>query len=218
MAAFIADILTAGLVSAGLTAFMLWLTKSWIGERLRNAIKAEYDQTLETHKAQLKSASDVEVERLKAQLSIAANEHHIVFSKLQEHRANVIAEMYGQLVEAYWAFQSFVSPFEMGGEPKKSEKYVTALNKSTDFFRYFEKNKIYLPEELCAQIDEFLKNMRKEAIGFGVYVQYGEERLPDHTLRAMHEKWTAASTYFDTEVPKAKKALENELRRLIGAA
>ena len=40
-------ILTSGAVSA----LLVWLTKTWISERLKHAIKHEYDEKLETYKA-----------------------------------------------------------------------------------------------------------------------------------------------------------------------
>ena len=86
------------LVGAG-----IWLARSWLSERLKNSIRAEYDQKLETHKAQLKSQSDIAIERLRADLSIATAEHNIQFARLHEKRAEVIAETYARLTELhYW--------------------------------------------------------------------------------------------------------------------
>ena len=63
--------------SVGLSGLLVWLTKSWISERLKNAIKHEYDEKLETHKAQLKREYDKEIEEFKAHLQIAAAERNI---------------------------------------------------------------------------------------------------------------------------------------------
>ena len=71
---FAIQVITSASVSTALAALLLWLTKSWISERLKNAIKNEYDQKLESHKAQLKAQSDVEIEKLRSQLSISATE------------------------------------------------------------------------------------------------------------------------------------------------
>ncbi len=91
---FILEILPSATVSGLLTAALLFLTRSWVSERLKNSIKNEYDLKLETHKselkarldsdiethkAQLKSQSDVEIEKLKASLNVAAAEKHIKF-------------------------------------------------------------------------------------------------------------------------------------------
>lgn len=105
---------------------------------------------------------------------------------------------------------------EWAGEPSKNEKYGTALKKSAEFFRYFDKNRIYLPPELCDQLDQFLRGMRSKVIGFGVYLTHDEAYMPDEGIRKKHEAWMDASQYFDKEVPKARQALEAELRKLIG--
>ena len=58
---FIIQVITSASVSVALSGLLVWLTKSWISERLKHAIKAEYDEKLETHKAQLRAHSDVEL-------------------------------------------------------------------------------------------------------------------------------------------------------------
>ena len=83
---------------------------------------------------------------------------------------------------------------EWSGQPSKREKYATALNKSTDFYRFFEKNRIYLPVELCDSLDGFLKSMRAKVAGFGVYLASDEEHLPDGASRKKLEAWADASS------------------------
>ena len=58
---FLLEILTSATVSSILSGLLIWMTKSWIAERLKNSIKSEYDQKLETHKAQLKGIMDIEI-------------------------------------------------------------------------------------------------------------------------------------------------------------
>ena len=43
---FILEILPSATISGLLTAALLFLTRTWVSERLKNAIKAEYDQKL----------------------------------------------------------------------------------------------------------------------------------------------------------------------------
>lgn len=214
---FFLQLLSSAVVSAFLSGFVIWLTKSWISERLKNSIKNEYDEKLETHKAQLKAQADVESERLRSQLSIAATEHQVKFSRLHDKRAEVIAELYGLLVQAHWDAGSFISPVEFGGEPTKKEKYITAMNAIADFFRFFEKNKIYLPIELCDLLEKFVQTMRQKVIGFGVYVNIDEDALAPQTYQKKHEAWMASWAYFDKEVPLARAALEQELRNILGS-
>jgi hypothetical protein len=69
MSDLIVTIITSASVSAVLAGALVWLSKTWIGERLKNAIKHEYDQKLELHKARLKGEYDSSLARLNADLS-----------------------------------------------------------------------------------------------------------------------------------------------------
>lgn len=185
-----------------------WLARSLIGQLL--------SRDLESFKSELSSATAVSVERTKHELQLAAQERNLLLTKLHEKRAQVIAELYGLLVEAQWAAQDFASPMEWAGEPNKREKYATALTRATDFYRFFDKNRIYLPKDLCSNLDEFLRAMRSKVIGFGVYLSREEEHMADAAIEKKHDAWGKASTYFDEEAPKTREALEAALRHLIG--
>jgi len=169
---------------------------------------------LEKFKASLAAASTEASERLKHELQMASLEHQVRFSKLHERRAEVIASLYGLLVEVQWAGQSLVAMAEFGGEPPKAEKYVTAMNKSAEFFREFDKNRIFLPESVCQQIEEFVRGMRTRVISFGVYSQT-DAYAPEHVVKEKLDVWVKSSEYFDKEVPAARRALEAELRNML---
>ena len=137
---------------------------------------------------------------------------------MHEKRAEVIAELYGLLVEANWAVAVFVSPIDWAEEPSKQEKYVSAMNSVAAFFRFFEKHRIYLPPELCEGLETFVREMRKRAIGFGVYVSHDDGAMPEAALDKMRTAWMEASEYMDAQVPPSRAALEAELRGILGAA
>jgi hypothetical protein len=207
------DIWQTILLALGGNAVMLavlgWLAKSLVEKLLTKDI--------ERFKASLASETQTAVERLKHDLQIVAVEHQVRFSKLHEKRAEVVAELYGLLVEAYWATSSFVSPMEWTGEPNKKEKYVTAKNSVADFFHFFEKHRIYLPENICKQLENFVRGMRSKAIGFGVYVHYDDDIISLQTLDEKHKAWAEGWEFFEKQVPPARLALENELRGILGA-
>jgi hypothetical protein len=194
---------------AALVAAAAWLTRALASQFLA--------KDLERFKADLVSASSASIERLKHDLHVVAQERHVVFSKLQDKRAEVIGQLYGLLVEAQWAAQDFSSPIEWAGEPTKSDKYTKAMKQSAEFFRFFDKNRIYLPSALCSSLDAFLRGMRTKVIGFGVFVRLDAAGLPDESVQKRHDAWIEAWRYFDEEVPKAREALEHELRNVIGA-
>jgi hypothetical protein len=192
--------------NAALLLALAWLARSFGSQLLA--------KDLEKFKVSLSAASSEASERLKHELQMVAHEHQVRFSKLHERRAEVIANLYSLLVEAQWAGQSFVAVIELGNQPPKQEKYVTAMNKFAEFFREFDKNRIFLPEEVCRQLDEFLLGMRKRVIHFGAYVQTNEH-APPHVVKEKFEAWSSASDYFNTELPAARKMLETELRIML---
>lgn len=194
--------------NVALLAVLGWLSKSFVSQLLAKDI--------EGFKQSLRSESDAALKQLSHDLEKSTIEHQVRFSKLHEKRAEVIAELYGLLVQAYWDISSFASPAEWAGEPNKQEKYVTAMNASAEFYRYFEKHKIYMPERLCSQINEFSQEMRSKAIGFGVFVKYDDENMNERLYEQKHQKWDEAWVYFEKNAPAARAALENELRNILG--
>jgi hypothetical protein len=191
----------------------LLVVLGWLCRSLGSQILAK---DLEQFRTQLSAASNSAAEQLKHELHIVATEHQVRYAKLHERRAEVIAELYGFLVEAHWASQTFVSVFDLAGEPPNDEKYAAAMNKAAEFYRFFDKNRIYLPPELCQTLEDFVRKIRKPVIGFGVYVDKNDEHLPDFARRDKLEAWIKASEYFDKEIPIARTALESELRTILG--
>jgi hypothetical protein len=208
MTAFETIVISVG-GNAALLAVLGWLARSLLGQLVA--------KDLERFKSELANASSAATEQLKHQLQLVAQEHQVVVSKLHEKRAQVVAEAYSLLVEVQWSAQDFVSLIEWDGEPSKKEKYLAAMNKSAEFYRFFDKNRIYLPATLCQRIDDFLRSMRSKVIGFGVYARREDAHLSGKALDEKFEAWLDASKYFNSEVPRAREALEEELRTIIGA-
>ena len=127
MEQIILSILASASVSAALFATLVWLSKSWLSERIRGAISHEYSVKLEAYKAtlrtefdkeivtlkarltlesdketeilkaSLKSDVDVAVEQMRSRLQMTAYEHQIRFQKLHERVADTIVETYAKL-------------------------------------------------------------------------------------------------------------------------
>lgn len=192
------DAWEAVLVALGGNAILL-LALGWLARSLGTQILAK---DLERFKSELSASSNQAIENSKHELQMLALEHEVRFSKLHEKRAAVVAELYGLLVEAHWASQTFVSAIGFANDPPKSQQYTTAMNSSAEFYRFFEKNRLYLPPEVCRQLDEFIRNIRKEMIGFGIYATAEEGSLPDSAVQKKYDAWIKVGEYFANEVPK----------------
>ena len=157
---FIVTVISSAAVSSVLAGGLIWLSKSWISERLKNSIKSEYDQKLETHKAQLKAQTDIEVEKFKSNLNIIAAEQSIKFSTLHTDRAEVIANTYALLKDVFFTIQDYVKIFEPAGDKPRDERRQIAVDAYSAFRDYYPKKLIYLPKATA----EKLENINKELV------------------------------------------------------
>lgn len=165
----------------------------------------------------LKTKSDAAIEHLKSELQLRATEHQVRFSRLHEKRASVIAELNGHLAEVLWKAESLLSPMQWVGEPPQDEKHISAMNKLSEFFRFFDKHRIYLPVDLCAALEKLVLQVRSHVIQFGVYVKYDDSNLNERTREQKETAWNAGWDAIKNQIPAARKVLEDEFRALLGA-
>lgn len=190
------EVLTALGGSAVLLAVVAWLTKSIITHFL--------SKDIESYKV-----------GLKAETEKALLEHDTVFRGLHSRRAEIVAEMYSKLAEADSATKSFLSLIEYAGELDKKHKSKIAMEKIFDFFKYFDHRRIFLNESLCKQIDEFVHKIYDPATDFSMYLE--DPQLDPETAREKRKVWREAwMSVSKDDVPKARKALEDEFRKLLG--
>ena len=204
-------ILSSLLASGLLSAALLWLTKNWISERLKNAIKHEYDEKLETHKAQLKSQSDVSIERLKSQLQVTAAERNVRYSKIFESTAETVAETFKRLLAFQDAVGSYTNPMTWEGEPNKAEKRKIAGEKYKEFLDYYRPNCFFLPKETERRIDEFHSKLHSVAVEFMWGVEQGMDKSDPEK-----NTWIKAMDFMGKEVPPLLNLLKDDLRKILG--
>ena len=207
----IVQIITSAGVSAALSGILLWLTKTWISERLKNGIKNEYDQKLETHKAQLKAQSDVEIEKLKSQLNITATEHQVKFAKLHETRAEVIAETYSLLNDLFYKLRAYVSIVELSGDPPREDRRLLATEAFKKFHEYFGNKLIFLPKGAATKLQNINSRLVITFNEFVFNVGVPRGRDTDKT-----EKWMEIFQRVGGEISAASGELQDEFRRMLG--
>jgi hypothetical protein len=207
---FLLEVITAAGVSAILTGLLLWLTKSWISERLKNAIKSEYDQKLETHKSQLKAQTDIEIEKLKSSLSIAAAERQVKFSKLHEDRASFIADAYAFLKDVYLTFQDYINIFEPAGDKPREERRKIALDAHSALREYYPRKIIYIPKATADKLEAIDMELVKTFNQFSYTVDFQKQETVDAV------KWGEIFEKMRNEMKQALNDLEGEFRKLLG--
>lgn len=140
-------------ISALLSAALIFLAKSWMLERLKNAIKHEYDEKLETHKAQLK---------------LLEAERSIRLTRVFEKTAETIATTYAKL----WAFHKAVEDCTQRGDhsdfAQNQELERNIQSKYADVLQYFLPHKIYFPKDTAKRIIYFLNTGQSASGAFRV--------------------------------------------------
>lgn len=225
MTNFALQLISSAAVSALLTGALIWLTKSVIAERLKNAIKSEYDEKLETHKAQLKAKSDVESERLRAELSIAATEHQVRFLRLHEERALVIAKLYKLFAKVQWECTRYVGPREwMVEEPldvrlsgiDRLQSRKATFEAMVSCYRYLDSHRIYLPYGTGQTLDNLIRQIWVRVEQTSAYVRGAEIPSLNINYQEAYESQKDTLEYINNQFLQARRALEVDLRHILG--
>jgi len=153
--------------------------------------------------------------KLKADIDRMAFEHQTRFSNLQEKRGVIIEELNDLLCEAIRAAGDFASPAEFEGEKTKSEKSQIAWKAIMEFYRYFNRKKIFLSEDTCNKIENLYLAIRNPVYDYSIYVNSPHNDA--HTSGKKFDAWVNAWDSIDkNEVPAARNALESDFRKLLG--
>lgn len=209
---FIWQLIVSAGVSATLSSLLIWIAKSWLSERLSQSIRSEYNQKLETHKAQLKASSDVEIERLRSQLNIFATEHQIRYAKMHVARAEVIAETYSLLKELYICLADYVKLFEPAGGVARGQRRERAYEALTKFKSYYPPKLIFLPSDVADHLVEIDKELTLAFNEFYLGVERSQAMGSDDA-----SMWIKIIDRINAEIQPAYKSLETEFRKLIGS-
>jgi len=214
MTEIISTIVGSVLASTLVCGAVGWLLRTWISERLKGAIKNEYDLKLESFKAELKADSDVQIEQLKARLQIAASERSVQFSHIYAKTAETIAEVYSRLVAFRDSVAAYTSIVEYSTDPPKEERRAKVGEKFQDFQDFYKPRRIYLPRELDDKIAEFANGLFNISLDF----RRGVEEGGDYRPGAPEDKdtWMEAHKYVNEQSVELLKALEEQFQRELG--
>ncbi|WP_394475088.1 hypothetical protein [Ralstonia mannitolilytica] len=206
---FVKTLLWSAGSSVVLSGALVWLLRIWIGERVRGAIQAEYAEKLESLKAALKAQGDVELEKLRSTLAIAAVERNALTNSLVQRRFDAIAAVHGPLLHFYRAVADLVDPVRLAGGPTDAERQKAVLDAWKSFNQAFLEQTIFLTAGTASMIAEIRQLLVSNANLFNMVVS--NERSPDRTA-----KWIEVHESVSGKVRKAISTLEAELRGLMG--
>jgi hypothetical protein len=210
MSDFVVNMITSSAVSIALVGMLSWLFRSWISERLKNAIKSEYDLKLESHKAMLKTESDASIERIRFELETIAHEHRIRYEKLHERRINVIAKVYGKLHVLMEKITAYTKPLELINDKPQALRHGEVVKVYSRLRKYYMPNQIFIPEETANHINEVLGKLAELTNQFHFQV----ERSP--ASDDAQKKWMEILNELHDKMRPILFALKREFRLLLG--
>jgi len=162
---------------------------------------------------------DKEIEDLKSKYKIIEAEHSIKFATLHSRRAEVIAEIYSLLSEVENQARILANPLIEPEEPPKAETYTKTANLIYKLFETYNKYRIYLTEDTCLKLDEFIKQSRLPLSFFKVVnrVNSQDPNVENTVLQQeLKDKFMEVWEDVETKVPNARKAVEIEFRKTLG--
>ena len=204
-------LVSIGLTSAVVGGCVSWLTQLFFAEKIKGRIKSEYDEKLETHKAQLKAQGDLEIEKLRSELEIAAAQTQFRFSKLHETRAEVIAEVYASLREAIICLSEYTKQFEPVGGPSREERRNNAVAAVNAFTKIYLAKQIFIPESAAKKLDEINQELK---VSFAQFA-YGVDMMRSEDLDHL-KKWNEVREKVEKLSNTALRELERDFRSLLG--
>ncbi len=204
MSEFAITILASMGGSAALAGCLVWLSKTWLSERLKTSIQHEYNEKLEAIKAKLHAENSIALEQLKSDLRVAAQQRETQFSDLHKKRADTIEKLHALLQELAVAVAVYRKRQIDGGNVKEAQQKVDqSIESLGDYFRPY---KIFLPKELEAKILELWDTIIDSARKVAGYAREG----------ASEEQLAEANTQFDTAIRELFEGLKGEFRHLLG--
>jgi hypothetical protein len=230
---FLKQMIIDTLVSVAFSGLVVFGLRTWIGERLKASIKANYDEKLEqiknnlkisadkeieqlksnfsimleTHKISIKATADIQIERTKSSLQIAAAEHSYRFTKLHEQRAEVIAKSYSMFLLLLNSAADYAK--ERGGINAQHFKDNLASTMGA-FKHYFRPNRIYLPRSLADKVEQIVVMI------LTIASHVGYEMVEQETGKILHTEYADAPAEIQRIGEQVTQELEVEFRRLLG--
>ena len=203
---WLGTVLTSTVVTTALVSLIIYLFQNMLVERMRLAVKNEYDEKLATHQATLKAESDVAQEKLRAQLQIDSAQANITFSRLHERRFEAIELIYGKLRVVYSAVEAYGSTATQ--EDTARQQVVI------DAIKAF--NEVYLPKEvlLSHPLEEAIAPIEKNLRVLASNLQFSRMKQDDHGFQI----FLAAHTEITEQLPGVFAALRRQIRSELGDA
>ena len=200
-------------ITIAITTLIGFLGKKIIDQILKRDLE-KFKTELATENQKAKIKFDKEIESYRAELNLLNTKQ----SLLHTNRTEIINELYQKLVDLHHSMLDMTALMrEVTGkdnETLKKEEFERISNTSNignEFFKFYERHKIYFTEETCTLIEEIQSGFKESHTDYSFRHLWG---LPPTEMT--YEMAKNANTKVKDEIPKLMNKLENEFRKSIG--
>lgn len=187
------------------------LSRWWGGvlsKRIIQNEKAELDKELEAEKAKLLENLEVTKARLQEQTKLA----EIRLSSINEERFKALTSNYQLLADTWMDCRWAIQPDELGrSKPPEKERLEKAAQSLDNYFRDFERKRLFMSEESQSSVYEFLTSVWQSLDKLRIFGQSSkpfEERLLELYGEWIHD--------LKPKMDTARKSIESEYKEIIG--
>lgn len=171
--------------------------------------KSYFKWQLRLRTAEFQARLNNETELFKANLNIESAKFQVQFTKLHEDRALIIKQMYEYVVKLEEELFTYLN-LKSNNESELIESYNTLL-------KYHKNNEIVFEEEISSLVYDLIFAFKECWVDYSIHLNFGDW----HYLELDQKKEKAefsknAREKFKTDIPKLKKALRDEFRKLLG--
>jgi hypothetical protein len=189
----------------------LWAALAYL---TRVILEHNLKKDLDKFSAELKSSTDLQISRFNSELKINEFEHQLRFSKVYERQMELIAKLYEHISQAEIYLVDSVRGLRYGSEPTQQDqekKFAEFYNKAVELYRI---SRIYIPSELCVDIDRLFSSMRTNHGFYNIYHPFRDESRRNKSDEDFN-KWQETITVIEKEIPAVRAALEEKFRKLL---
>ena len=139
---------------------------------------------------------------------------------LHAKRLQIIESLYAKLVDLEFSMLTLTSPVKFSplGEYDKYEATLVSTANETfqSFHIFFEKNKIYFSETTCQLLHEIRDAFYKALVNYNQHKLYKEIEVDDKELiKEAYKNLINSYNSVKDEIPKLRKELESEFRKIL---
>jgi hypothetical protein len=187
-----------------------------VGWLIRTILTDRLARDAEEFKTKLQTDADAQMEHLKTSLQMTALEHQVRFSKLHEKQAEVIAEVYSQVVIVSRNATRFIMTSEGSPIEELRANYKATTTDIDKLIVMIDTRRIYIPANACELLDKFSRAMGRTVFSAGAPARFNSQ--DPRVQQANYDALTKAMNVAASDFPIILSELEQEFRRILGEA